>query len=106
MKKINFLSVRERNDRPQLVLSIFLSVIFISSPISGLLNPDDVLNATEKRYHDNPQGFYTFFVLIPEKNFRGDTTQSNKNTLAVNELAMDTTPRNPAIQKNINLVIW
>jgi hypothetical protein len=90
MKKINFLSGRERNDKPQLALSIFLSVIFFSSPISGLLNPGKVLNTTEKHYHDNPQGFFT---------------QSNRNTLAVKELSMDTTPKNPTIQKNINLVI-
>jgi hypothetical protein len=105
MKKINFLSGRERNDKPQLALSIFLSVIFFSSPISGLLNPGKVLNTTEKHYHDNPQGFFTFFVLIPDKNFLEDTTQSNRNTLAVKELSMDTTPKNPTIQKNINLVI-
>ncbi len=106
MKRINFLSGRERNDRPPLVLSIFLSVVFFSSPISGLLNPGKVLNVTEKHYHDNPQGFFTFFVLMPDKNFQDDTTQGNKNTLEVKELAMDTTPENPAIQKNINLVIW
>jgi hypothetical protein len=106
MKKISFLSGRERKDRPPLALSIFLSVIFFSSPISGLLNPGKVLNVTEKHHHDNPQGFYTFFVLVPDKNFQGDTTKGNKNNLAVKELAMDTTPENPKIQKNINLVIW
>lgn len=106
MKKINFLTGRERHDRPQLVLSIFLSVIFFSSPLSGLLNPGNVLNVTEKLYHDNPQGFFTFFVLIPDKNFREDTTQGNKNTPEVNELAMDTTPKNPTLQNNINVVIW
>jgi hypothetical protein len=105
MKRINFLSGRERNDRPQLVLSIFLSVIFFSSPISGLLNPGKVLKVSEKHQHDNPQGFFTFFVLVPDKNFQNDTSRGNKNTLEVKELAMDTTPENPAIQKNINLVI-
>ncbi len=106
MKRINFLSGRERNDRPQLVLSILLSVVFFSSPISGLLNPGKAYNVTEKRYHDNPQGFFTFFVLMPAKNFQDDTTQGNKNALEVKELAMDTTPENPAIHKTINLVIW
>ena len=92
MKKIIFLSGRERNDWPQLVLSIFLLVIFFSSPVSGLLNPGKLLNVTEKHYHDNPQGFFTFFVLIPDKNFLEDTTQGNKNALDVKELAMDKRP--------------
>jgi len=106
MKKINFLSGRERNDRPQLVLSIFLFVILFSSPLSGLLNPVNVLNVNKKHYHDNPQGFFTFFVLIPDKNLQEDTIQSDKNTPEVKELSMDTTPKNQPIQKNINLVIW
>jgi hypothetical protein len=105
MKRINFLSGRERNGRPPLVLSIFLSVLFFSSPISGLLNPGKILNVTERHYHDNPQGFFTFFVLMPEKNFQDDTTQGNKNAPEVKELAMDTAPENPTLQKNINLVI-
>jgi hypothetical protein len=106
MKKIYFLSVRERHDKPQLVLSIFLWVIFISSPLSGLLNPDNLLNVHEKHYHDNPQGFFTFFALIQGKNFHTDTMQNNMNTPAVKELSMDTTPKNPIIQKTTNVVIW
>ena len=106
MKKINFLLRSERNDRPQLVLSIFLSVIFFSSPLTGLLNPCNVLNVKEKHYNDNPQGFFTFFVLIPDKNFREDTTQANNNSPEVEELSMDTTPKIPTIQKSINPVIW
>jgi len=106
MKKIIFLSGGERQDRPQLVLSIFLSVIFFSGPLTGLLNPGNGMHATEKHYHDNPQGFFTFFVLIPGKDFREDTTQYGNNTPEAKELSMDTTPENPIIKKNINLVTW
>jgi hypothetical protein len=106
MKKINFLSGREKHDRPQLVLSIFLSVVFFSSPLSGLLNPGNISNISEKQYHDDPQGFFTFFVLIPDKNFREDTTRRMTKTAEVKELSMDTTPKNPTIQNISNLVIW
>jgi len=105
MKKLSFLSVRERHDKPQLVLSIFLSVIFFSSPLSGLLNPGNARNVTERHYHDNPQGFFTFFELIPDKNFQDDTTRSERNAPEVKKLSMDTTPKNQIIQKNINVVI-
>ncbi len=51
------------------------------------------MNVTERHYHDNPQGFFTFFVLMPDKNFLNDTTQGNKNAPEIKELAMDTTPK-------------
>jgi hypothetical protein len=106
MKKIRFLSVRERHDKPHLVLSIFLWVIFLSSPLSGLLNPGKDLNVTERHFHDNPQGFFTFFVLVPDTNFQKDTTRIDTTTHEVNETTTDSTSKYPSIQKNINLIIW
>lgn len=104
MKKINFLSGKARHDRPPLVLSIFLTVIFFSSPLSGLLNPGSVLKVTERHYHDNPQGFFTFFMLFPEKNSSDDTIQKENTSSEVVELSMDTTH---GIQsKQMNVVIW
>ena len=106
MKKIIFLSGREWLDRPQLVLTIFLSVILFSSALTGSLKHGNVLHITERHYHDNPQGFFTFFILMPEKDFREDTTECVNNTPEVKELSMDSTPINPAIQKYKNLVTW
>jgi hypothetical protein len=106
MKKINFLSVKARNDKPPLVLSIFLWLVFFTTPLSGLLNSDKALNVTERHYHDNPQGFFTFFALLPNKISYEDTTGSNKTSNEIRELAIDTTPKTLSVQKNINVVIW
>ncbi len=106
MKKINFLSGKARSDKPHFVSSIFLLVIFVSSPLSGLFNPGKVLNESERRYHDNPQGYYTFFELLPDKNCLEDTTGGNINTFKVRELSMDTTPADTIIKRHINMIIW
>jgi hypothetical protein len=105
MKKMDFLLVKERHDKPPLVLSIFLWIVFFSSPLSGLLNPGTAFKVNERRFHDNPQGFFTFFVLVTDKNFRDDTTMNDKNTPEIKKLSTDTIPENPIIQKNVNLVI-
>jgi len=106
MKKLIFLSGSERYDKPQLVLSILLSVIFFSGPLSGLFNPCMVLNVTERHYHDNPQGFFTFFALLPDKEIREDTIQDKCNTSEVNEPSIDTTSKDPLLIKNSNILIW
>jgi hypothetical protein len=106
MKTIFYLSVRERHDKPLLVLFIFLSVIFLLSPLSGMLIPGKVMGTTERHYHDCPQGFFTFFMLVPDKNSREDTTQIIKTTNEGKELSIDTTPKNLPLQKNLNVVIW
>jgi len=105
MKKINFLYGKAGHDKPQLVLSIFISLIFITTPLTGLLNPGKVLNITEKHYHENPQGFSTFFTLFPDKNSFEDSARSNMADNEVKELAKDTTPGVP-VQKTINVVTW
>lgn len=93
MKKINLLIGRERHDKPKLVLSIFLSVLFFSSPLTGLFNPDKETIGNAKHYHDNPQGFYTFFVLLPYKNSRLDTAQNIVKERVIKELPKYTTSK-------------
>ncbi len=106
MKKINFLSGTAGHDKPQLVLSIFVSLIFITSPLTGLLNPDRLPSTAEKHYHENPQGNITFFMLLPEKNSFEDTIPGNHATVEIEELCIDTLPEFSPIYKNVNVVIW
>jgi hypothetical protein len=107
MKKMNFLAGKARHDKPPLVLSIFLTVIFISSPLSGLLNPARVLNITERHFHDNPQGFFTFFMLCPDKNSPDDSSIQNNGTInEKKELTIDTTPKTMSGKMDMNFVIW
>jgi hypothetical protein len=106
MKKIYFLSEKAGNDKPPLFLSIFIWVMFITTPLSGLLNTDKLLNVTERNFHDNPQGFFTFYELLPCKISLEDTTVSNGTINEIRELPVDTTPETSSLQKNINIVIW
>jgi len=114
MKKIFLLSGKERHARPQLVLSVLLSVLFLSCPLSGLFIPGKGLNVAEKRYHDNPQGCFTFFVLLPDKTYHTDSLKPLKDgsgdlkggSAEMKELSMDTTPKHPLSNKNLNFVIW
>jgi hypothetical protein len=106
MKKMDLLSVKVRQEKPQMVLSIFLSVVFFSSPLSGLLNPGRDLNDIEKPCHVNPREFHTFFNLIPEKNAPEDTTQSHITPGDAKESAKDTTTDILSKHKNLNVVIW
>jgi hypothetical protein len=106
MKKMDLLSVKARHEKPQVVLSIFLSVIFFSSPLSGLLNPGKDLSGTESPCDDIPQEFHTFYNLIPEKNSPEDTTQSYLTASEVKESSKDTTSDILSKHKNLNVVIW
>jgi hypothetical protein len=106
MKKMDLLSVKVRHEKPQMVLSIFLSVVFFSSPLSGLLNPGKDLTGTERPFHANPMENNTFFNLIPVKNTPEDTTLSHITPGEAKESAKDTTTDILLKYKSLNVVIW
>jgi hypothetical protein len=105
MKKIFFLSGKARNDEPPLFLSIFIWVLFLTTPLSGLLHFNNILDHTERHFHDNPQGFFTFYALFPDKISFEDTTSSRRTPYKISELSLDTTAKASTVQKNINVVI-
>ncbi len=97
MKKIFFLLEREKSKESELILYIILLVLFLLGPLSGIYNPGKTMQVAEKRYHENPRGFFTFFVLLPDKNSCGGTPQKINTAFEDKILSMDTTKSYPVL---------
>jgi hypothetical protein len=97
MKKIFFLLEREKSKESELILYIILSVLFLLGPLSGIYSPDKTMQVAEKRYHEDPHGFFTFFVLLPDKNSCGGTPLKINTAFEDKTLSMDTTKSYPVL---------
>jgi hypothetical protein len=93
---------RERRRESEIILYIILSVLFLLGPLSGIYNPGKTMNMSERRYHDDPHGFFTFFVLLPDKNSTGEIFKKNNTAVDDKLLSLDTTKSLPVLSKQKN----